>query len=63
MYTPKPWEKGRHSSKARHTKKNYFATMGRKGGNTTKRRHSKGKNTYYRTIGKKGGAKTLRDKR
>lgn len=62
MYTPKPWEKGRHSSKKRHTKTNYFARMGRKGGLMTKRRHSKGKNTYYSTLGKKGGNKTKREK-
>lgn len=45
-----------HSSKYRHTKQNYFARMGRRGGLMTKRRHqSKG---LYSKNGKKGGEVT-----
>ena len=40
--------------KKRHTKSGYFANLGRKGGNATKRNHQPSKR-YYSTVGKKGG--------
>lgn len=41
--------------KKRHTKTGYYAELGRKGGNATKRNHPPARK-YYQRTGAKGGA-------